>query len=280
MFAPLRLQLCLVVLAVLAAVAVAARRLWVSVLYAGRPFPLPRVWQRPLDGRSLVVGPLFRQRFSRSTLDDPSLRLLIVHREALDSGIKAVVCGSKGALYTVAIGSVCTCDCPDRSLNLEGTGVGDVKHCKHIFFIKREMLRIPPSHPMMRRLGYAAWEVSYMAGHANLGVAKPSWAIQEAWKGTTTVSVHDPADTCKICYDTLGDALPVRCLVQCRTAYHAGCVESYKAHCSPLICAVCRTPWTEVEEVGLKSVVARGQTYASVGHLRPTPVKKRRGSKA
>jgi hypothetical protein len=209
-------------------------------------------------------------RCLRSSITDPSKRLMVVESSTGSSNLVFVICGSTGNLYRVTIGDTCTCTCPDAWRTDEG-----VKFCKHLIFVKTSVFRIPPRHEMVRRVGYCDWELEYLRRHATVGARAPS-IILDAYNQRTAIPVApmvDPSASCPICYEDLGISGSgfAICLTGCRAALHSECLTSLRAHTNPVLCPCCRTPWTDVQ--GADVGVVRKGDFDNVKHLRPVTPK-------
>ena len=188
------------------------------------------------------------------------------------------IVGASGNIYKVLIGSTIECDCPDKSIHISGnvydpTGI---KHCKHIFFIKQKVFKIPLEHEMLCRLGFKEWERKYMKLHANFGAEMASPTIREILLHNGTSNITPKTDeTCAICCEELENQDNVFCEVSCRSGLHRSCFETMKQHTPELKCPTCRIPWVENADKNTQKIIVKDKEYVSIKHLRPKSPRKR-----
>jgi hypothetical protein len=162
-----------------------------------------------------------------------------------------------------------------------------IKHCRHVFFVKERVLRIPLTHPTFRRLGYPPWMIMYMRGVMKIDPADlASEAIRNAFAGKMiTARGLTPGDTCSICLDTLRkrDVLKY-CKGGCRNLFHAACIrdsiEAALANGEKALCPLCRERWAgKRASLDVKEVFA-GVPYLHVAELQgKLPPRRRRASR-
>lgn len=229
-----------------------------------------------------------------------SKRILVLHTSVSPSGeIQLTVVGqSKEAFaYDVRIGHTLHCTCEAfvrRPLNSTGsayTFAADperINHCKHLFWVKKEILRIPISHPMFRRLNYRSWELAYLLQHSKLSAHRASPVMLNAFNRLdgTIVEAKPVPDADTLCPFDFEPVSPEEsycfCEAGCRTAFfHTACAADYRAYCerekeTPR-CPQCRAQLVEISEPQVKTVKNR----LSFGAMRPpSPKKPRAGSRS
>jgi hypothetical protein len=241
---------------------------------------------------SFQMGALFLRRAVRATSTDPNTRILVLNRTETQVGeLVYTIVGESGLVFYTTIGYALTCTCPDYLMNridLTGTrkDATGVRHCKHIFFVKSEILGMSPDHDMFYRLGYARWELDYIRQHAKSGTHRASWAIQEAVNGKLIAKERDPEEVCSICYQLVGEEPAIACFASCRNRFHSACMDDYRAFCDRekqvLKCPNCQYhPFVVASEPLAKKETVVGREYTSVADVRgigKIPPKKRRGS--
>jgi len=161
------------------------------------------------------------------------------------------VLGSTGNVYTVRVGELVSCDCPDAAK-------GNV--CKHQLFIFLRVLRQPRDSPLVFQRALLSSERAklFASPHAARGPASTAVAsssVVQAYSAATgkakaTAPEHRgvKADDCPICFEALGsEALEV--CTSCRNGIHADCFRRWsasKAGVETVPCPLCRAPWPAV----------------------------------
>ena len=145
--------------------------------------------------------------------------------------LRFVVLGSGGTFYVVQFGPVPSCDCPDH--RIRGTS------CKHLYFVKLRVLRMPPRHWLVYQTGYKDWELRYFALHLTTSGIRAPKPVLDAFHGTAAAAPPDPTAECPICYEPLGSEPTATCTTSCRTVYHASCVAQQRTY-GDTQCALCR----------------------------------------
>ncbi|KAI5845434.1 hypothetical protein BZA05DRAFT_342557 [Tricharina praecox] len=184
-------------------------------------------------------------------------QMYILHR----SGVTALretftVAGSTGNVYTVVIGAVPSCDCPDA-----------VGTCKHVLYV------------MMRVLG-ARQQLSYQ-------VALLESELREIFEGAPRAAAvvtrlpgqrreerpnvaRKPLDgECPICFCDFEDEEEegvVWCKTQCGTNVHSECWQKWKnSGPGPAKCVMCRQVWEEDGGVrGIEGAEENEMAYLNV----------------
>ncbi|KAJ8076056.1 hypothetical protein PM082_022039 [Marasmius tenuissimus] len=217
-------------------------------------------------------------------------RFFLIHRER-DANLREhfTVSGSTGNVYTVTIGNLPHCDCPDA---LKGN------HCKHILFVFMKVLHVDQesSHWYQKALLNSELEEIFDSAPAppQLRAHGPlaDEEVIEAWRGATGRATTQPSasssssndtrriptreDDCPICYDTMydGTKTTVKALIgtlewckQCGNSVHKGCWDNYTKFqrtksAESLKCVWCRAPWSD----GLAKV-SEGRSRAREGYV-------------
>ncbi|KAA8903174.1 hypothetical protein FN846DRAFT_954388 [Sphaerosporella brunnea] len=133
--------------------------------------------------------------------------------------------GSTGNVYTIRIGPVPNCDCPDGGKN--GT-------CKHILYIMHKVLKAPE-------------HLVYQAGLLSDELAE---IFAKAPRGDTEKTAGQKPldqDPCPVCFCPFekGEQV-VWCKAQCGSNIHKSCFMQWKkTRPEAVTCVMCRQPWQE-----------------------------------
>lgn len=263
-----------------------AKRLWRTWFYAGGPLVWPKPWQSLPDARVLSLDPdtakLWYTRFEKSQVVGDPFKDMVVVEVTLTPGVDITVrvVGQSGHIYRVLVSGRVYCNCPDGCqpkgrILLDGSAYNyenGVNHCKHVFFVKLKVLRLPLWHPYLVRLAFRSWEVAYMAGVVDRRVTA-SKAIVEAVNGVEVVVAQPKRDeaVCCLCCEVLGDAPIDHCRVECKQWFHLACLADLKAHAQrnnePVLCPYDRKPWVDARPQ-VRHVEQAGAMVPSVAHIR------------
>ncbi|KAH8997593.1 hypothetical protein EDB92DRAFT_1447818 [Lactarius akahatsu] len=160
------------------------------------------------------------------------------------------VLGSTGNVYTVTIGKLPSCDCPDASRG---------NHCKHILFIYLKVLQVPQSSGLWYQKALLTNELESIFTNAPLapGVlahdsvrnayASATGKNQTAESSSTKRRVPGPEDSCPICYESMHGESEGRLTFceECGNALHSECFEQWRRSAAKLTCVWCRAEWNK-----------------------------------
>uniref|UniRef100_A0A6A7G4F2 Mitogen-activated protein kinase kinase kinase 1 n=1 Tax=Hirondellea gigas TaxID=1518452 RepID=A0A6A7G4F2_9CRUS len=196
-----------------------------------------------------------RERISRAL----NQRLYLIRQESVNPLQRTyAVLGSTGNMYTIQIGKLVSCSCPDF-------GKGNV--CKHCLFIFLKVLKVPKQSDVICQKALLSSELVEMFANApsqNQGDELASKKVRKAYdKALGIESDQDEEDNeedekgvvqkpiegdCAICFDDLGGAV-VWCRAQCGQNVHHGCFQMWsrnkKASGEEITCVYCRVKWLE-----------------------------------
>ena len=176
-------------------------------------------------------------------------RLYLIEQEEDDSGRKYAVLGSTGNVYTVKVGALVSCDCPDAAK-------GNV--CKHQLFVMLKVLRAAESSKLIYQRALLSHELAEL--FAKGGAARPeavaSSSVVEAYAEATGKS-RAPAEEeaaaaplrnsdCPVCFEALGSEKCEVC-VTCHNGIHAECFGMWvrTKGTAAVTCPLCRSAWPE-----------------------------------
>jgi hypothetical protein len=176
-------------------------------------------------------------------------RLYLIEQEEEDSGRKYAVLGSTGNVYTVKVGPLVSCDCPDAAK-------GNV--CKHQLFVMLKVLRAAESSKLIYQRALLSHELAEL--FAKGGAARPeavaSSSVVEAYAEATGKS-RAPAEEeaaaaplrnsdCPVCFEALGTEKCEVC-VTCHNGIHAECFGMWvrTKGTAAVTCPLCRSAWPE-----------------------------------
>ena len=175
-------------------------------------------------------------------------RLYLIEQEEEDSGRKYAVLGSTGNVYTVKVGPLVSCDCPDAAK-------GNV--CKHQLFVMLKVLRAAESSKLIYQRALLSHELAelFSKGGAARPEAVASSSVVEAYAEATGKS-KAPAEEeaaaplrnsdCPVCFEALGSEKCEVC-VTCHNGIHAECFGMWvrTKGTAAVTCPLCRSAWPE-----------------------------------
>ncbi|WWC89970.1 uncharacterized protein L201_004899 [Kwoniella dendrophila CBS 6074] len=229
-----------------------------------------------------------------------SQRMFMIERERLGEGYSQYeqfkVLGSTGNVYTVEVGRVPRCDCPD---NLKGN-----KPCKHIIFVFIKVLKVPDDASTWYQMSLTAEEVEAVFassppipnGSVTVDVKVHKAFLHATGRGGEDEEVVVGIDKevkdasegkrmdalgedCPVCYDEMtqedidGKKLTYdETDTGCGKPLHSQCFEMWaktaKLKGNDVTCVWCRSPWsTEHGGQGAGNGKAGGPQYTSGGYL-------------
>jgi predicted nucleic acid-binding Zn finger protein len=230
--------------------------------------------KRALRYRASCPAKLF-ERLERAETQ----RLYLVERnQTSEASCDFVVLGSTGNVYTVQIGEIPTCTCPDfvRKKDL----------CKHIMFVTLKVIGLDKHDPRSYQRAYVPSELSDMmqmlenrrVGGGTLAneSVRQNYAQLKRGEGAPD---EDPGyaprrpleedSDCPICFDSLGSGSGPQILTYCRGTcganFHADCIRAWKTRGRPT-CPNCRQAWVEEHDPS-KPGSAGGEGYVNLGRL-------------
>lgn len=222
-----------------------------------KPKPLARPLSPPADPPSAPPKPekrprRFRDHPPQSVVDRlyraRSQRLFVLSRSGRQGLSETfTMAGSTGNVYTVKIGVVPSCNCPD----------GEKRNtCKHILYVMEKALRAPPN--LVYQAGLLTSELETIFDNAP---APPS----------TEKSNRKPldADDCPICFSKFEPKENiVWCKAQCGTNAHAACFREWKMTkgAGAVTCVMCRQPWMEGDTAKARQVI-EGKEVGEDGYV-------------
>ncbi|KXS17869.1 hypothetical protein M427DRAFT_234348 [Gonapodya prolifera JEL478] len=193
------------------------------------------------------------------------------------------VLGSTGNVYTVDIGRLVSCDCPDAAKG---------HLCKHHLFVMLRVLRVSPNNPSVWQTALLSSELLEIFNAAPPDprlVAKTE--VRAAWKktvGLDSAEEEQEAETidseagardieegaeCPTCYESLTDRTraTTHCIT-CRNSIHKDCLTTWKQACQsqhrPITCVYCRSDWVDVDQrnpSGAKAAANVSEGYLNFG---------------
>ena len=201
-----------------------------------------------------------------------------------DSSVDFTVLGSTGNVYTVTLGHVPSCNCPDHRKRQD--------LCKHILFVSLKVIGLSSSDPLSYQKAYVTSELETLfekLRHRRVGgTVLANEQVRAAVTGepmpTETDSDHHDDDPtsharrrslddgdadCPICYDTLQDC-PASQLTFCRSTcganFHADCIQKWLSQGRNKGCPTCRQPWQHAATSAAAAVRIR-EGYVNYGAL-------------
>ncbi|WVQ70005.1 uncharacterized protein L199_008229 [Kwoniella botswanensis] len=229
-----------------------------------------------------------------------SQRMFMIERERVGEGNfqyeQFKVLGSTGNVYTVNIGTIPRCDCPD---NLKGN-----KPCKHIIFIFIKVLKVPDDSSVWFQMSLTPEEVEHVFntspptpnGSVTVNVKVHKAYIHATGRGGEDEEVVTGIDKeikdgsdgkkmdavgedCPVCYEEMtqedvdGKKLVYdETLTGCGKPLHTECFQIWamtaRSKGNDVTCVWCRSPWpTEHGGAGKGKGKASGPQYSSMGYL-------------
>jgi len=181
------------------------------------------------------------------------------------------VLGSTGNVYTVTIGRLPSCNCPDASRG---------NHCKHILFVFLKVLQVPQSSGLWYQKALLTSELqSIFADAPQAPNALAHSEVREAYAHATGKAPAPtpsgskrrslgPEDCCPICYEGM-DGISQDKLVfceECGNALHTECFEQWRRRAAEVTCVWCRAKWpTGVKDGSSTSRASDG--YINLGSV-------------
>jgi len=173
-----------------------------------------------------------------------------------------IILGSTGNVYTVEIGKLASCTCPDH---LKGN------LCKHILFVLIKVMAINPTSPLIYQEAWLESELRDMFHQMSERYRRVSGAVLANSKVRATyaklekgVGVDDDEaetdestarrqqvqedDDCPICLDTLqgSGSKTTFCRSRCGANFHQACINQWlHQHRSKPTCPNCRETWDD-----------------------------------
>ncbi|KAI9512842.1 hypothetical protein F5148DRAFT_1160312 [Russula earlei] len=181
------------------------------------------------------------------------------------------VLGSTGNVYSVNIGRVPSCNCPDASRG---------NHCKHILFIFLKVLQVPQSSDLWYQKALLTSELQNIFANAPqapnaLAHDKVLEAYARATGKASTSTPSDskrripgPEDNCPICYESMHEVSQDKLMFceECGNALHTECFDQWRRSAAELTCVWCRAKWARwVDDTA-------GASRASEGYINLGPV--------
>ena len=241
--------------------------------------------KRPLRYRSSCPAKL-KERMDRAQ----GQPLYIVNRGAIiDSTCDLIVMGSTGNVYTVTLGQIPRCNCPDYSKRAD--------LCKHLLFCTTKVLGFDPStNPLAYQRAYTKAELEEVFAVlnrrrcassivANERVLREFAALATHGEEEETVSVKDEQepeceadDDCPICFDSLVNCDTEGCST-CVCRVHTKCMRLYQANTLAPTCPLCRTAWPQaaqqvVEVAAPQPGFTFNEGYINMGELQGQPLER------
>ncbi|KAN0125069.1 hypothetical protein V8E52_001621, partial [Russula decolorans] len=158
------------------------------------------------------------------------------------------VLGSTGNVYTVLIGRLPSCDCPDAARG---------NHCKHILFIFLKVLQVPQSSGLWYQKALLASELQSIFANArqapnDLAHDNVREAYERAMGKAPELTPSDsrrripgPEDSCPICYECMHGVSQDKLVFceECGNALHTECFGQWRRSAAQLTCIWCRAKW-------------------------------------
>ncbi|OCF55713.1 hypothetical protein L486_06464 [Kwoniella mangroviensis CBS 10435] len=229
-----------------------------------------------------------------------SQRMFMIERERVGEGNfqyeQFKVLGSTGNVYTVNIGTIPRCDCPD---NLKGN-----KPCKHIIFVFIKVLKVPDDSSIWFQMSLTPEEVDHVF---NTSPPTPNGSVtvnvkvhkaylhatgrggedeevvtgidKEIKDGSDGKKMDAVGEDCPVCYEEMtqedvdGKKLMYdETLTGCGKPLHTECFQMWamtaRSKGNDVTCVWCRSPWpTEDGGAGKGKGKASGPQYSSMGYL-------------
>ncbi len=165
-------------------------------------------------------------------------RLFVLSREHGENEISCRVCGSTGNIYTVTIGHLPKCSCPQGRFHPNDL-------CKHMVYVMLRVLKAPEH--ISYQLALTSSELRDLITNA-----PPIPGVETDGKDGTEREGEDsnrkPIDgECPICYEEFRDnEAIVYCKSSCGNNVHKQCMQMWmSASGSTATCPYCRAKWSE-----------------------------------
>lgn len=274
--------------------AVAAVCLWYNsiYLYKGWRGIWPQPWQALEDAPVMEIGdhlcsPLWHDRIYRQSRSDIRWRIYMISATPhIDGCYRFCLIGQTNKVYEVTMGRHIACTCKDREpIAPDGSAYvteGGLVHCKHLFWVKQQVLRIPAGHPWLYRLTFRPWELRYMSSVAQVNLHRPPSTMLELL-GAAQRPQPRSDDRCIICLEEWGEEHLVECRIGCRHFFHQQCmsrmaeVSAEDPRKPPVLCPICKVDWRgNLQEAPHVRTV---DGYTQLVNVRPKlPSRRRRNS--
>ncbi|WVQ71666.1 hypothetical protein IAR50_001206 [Cryptococcus sp. DSM 104548] len=213
----------------------------------------------------------------------------IAHRPEPNRADQFKVLGSTGNVYTVTIGSIPDCDCPDFE---KGNAP-----CKHVIFAFLKVLKVPTYSPVWYQKGLTPAELNAVWASAP---AAPSAAVsvnsrvrdaylkatgkyppaEEAQSSNGGKRIVATGEDCPVCYDAMTQRdedmkklVYDESLGGCGRPLHAECFKMWAATAKKqhkdVTCVWCRSPWPGVGggPSNGKGKAKAGVSYSRMGYM-------------
>eukprot|EP00742_Colponemidia_sp_Colp-10_P013003 GILJ01014656.1.p1 GENE.GILJ01014656.1~~GILJ01014656.1.p1 ORF type:complete len:320 (+),score=26.53 GILJ01014656.1:626-1585(+) len=162
-----------------------------------------------------------------------------------------VVLGNTGFVYTIHIGTLPSCTCPDFAK-------GNL--CKHILFVLLRVLKVPRNSPLVYQRAFLSSELKEIYSYGSKGRLDRTVVADEAVRkrysemtGSVTEDVEGvkqrplEGEECPICFEpfTTGEAV-VWCRAQCGSNLHRDCFNRWRQQKGANVtCPFCRARWRD-----------------------------------
>lgn len=181
------------------------------------------------------------------------------------------VLGSTGNVYTVMIGRLPSCNCPDASHG---------NHCKHILFIFLKVLQVPQSSGLWYQKALLASELQSIFGnapqapnalaHDNIrkAYARAMGKAPELTPSDSRRRIPGPEDSCPICYESMHGVSQDKLVFceECGNALHTECFGQWRRSAAQLTCVWCRAKWPSGAKSGA-SASPTSEEYINLGSV-------------
>ncbi|GAA5963569.1 hypothetical protein JCM8115_002033 [Rhodotorula mucilaginosa] len=188
------------------------------------------------------------------------------------------VLGSTGNLYTVKVGHLPSCDCPDGAKG---------NHCKHLLFVLLKVLGVPWSSNLWYQSALLTEELQAIF---TLARPAPRTMLEDRVKSAYEVAtgkkkveqgeqdggpvkkrIPQEGDSCPICYEDFEPGAEnglVFCLTisGCGNALHAECFSNWAKTSNPTTCPLCREKWPSGSTAATNGNAAAGPSFSADGY--------------
>jgi hypothetical protein len=193
------------------------------------------------------------------------------------------VLGDSGNVYTVTIGRLPRCDCPDGAKG---------NHCKHIIFVLVRVLKVHRSSELIYQRALLGAELQEIFGVADAAASSEVFApdsVRRAFESLSSKSSSSKDGTpaadeapygvvrktyvgeeCAICFDEMTESSPTSwCQMSCGKSLHKDCIDRLLAHSSrsgqSASCPLCRGSWPSA--AASRSVTTTSSGYVNLAHV-------------
>ena len=193
-----------------------------------------------------------------------------------------MVLGSTGNVYTVHIGKLPSCTCPDN------------RHkdhlCKHILFVLLKVMGVDPNSPLIYQAALLENELKEMfecMANRRVGGMDARVLANEQVRSTYAASLKQTDDDvststsgvqrrtleqdadCPICFDTMAEGELTFCRVTCGTNFHEDCIRRWLGqHRTNPTCPNCRQPWLSHDD---STSSPKKEGYTNLGQMQGLP---------